>query len=163
MKTIEYPYKPRLRTTLLVISFGVALAAGMGYAALSNDRGLIINGILRFGPLGATIVYWCLAGIGAVCLVIGLAMLVANLTSKARLRLTPTEFSAPRHAFDRTTTTIPVAEIQAIQVYSVRDQHFLDIAHGDATLTILRSCLPSTAAFEEVCGALRTMVAARGG
>jgi hypothetical protein len=161
MQTIEYPYKPRPRTMLLVVLFFGAAAAMMTDAALGNDRGLIINGIIRLEPHGATIFYWCVAGLGGAFVLLGLAMLVVGLTSDGRLRLTPTEISAPRRAFGRTTTTIPLADIQAIRVHAVNNEHFLDITHGNGTLTILRSCLPTTAAFDEICGALGKAVAGR--
>ena len=40
MKVIEYPYKPRPKLMLLVVLFFGAVAAGMSYQALTNDRGL---------------------------------------------------------------------------------------------------------------------------
>jgi hypothetical protein len=163
MKTIEYPYKPRLSITMSIILFCGGCAAMMTYAALTNDRGLIINGIIRLEQPGATIFYWCMAGIFDAALAVSLAMVVIGLTSKAHLRLTQTEFSAPRHGFSQTSTTIPLAEIHALRAYAVHDQHFLDISHSSGTLTILRSCLPSTAAFEDVCGQLGALVNGRRG
>src|SRR4051812_36858694 len=124
MKIIEYPYKPNPRIMLLVILFFGGGAAVMADAALGHDRGLIINGIITLEVRGATIFYWCVAGLCGAFVLLGLAMLVVGLTSKGRLRLTPTEISAPRRGFGRTSTTIPLAEIQGVQVYSVRDQHF---------------------------------------
>ena len=161
MKTIEYPYKPGLKITLLGIFLFGGGAAMMAQAALGNDSGLVINGIVRLEPRGATIFYWCMAATCSAFLLLGMAVLLVRLTSKARLRLSPTEFSAPRHAFGGTIATIPLAEIQTIHVYAVQDQHFLDITHSHGTLTILRSCLPSTAAFEEVCRVLGAVVARR--
>ena len=159
MQTIDYPYKPAPRTMLLVMLFFGAVAGVMANAALGNDRGLIINGIIRLETHGATIFYWCVAGIGAAFVLLGLVMFVVGLTSKGRLRLTPTELSAPKRAFGGANAAIPLSQIQGIHVYAVRDQHFLDVTHSGGTLTILRSCLPSTAAFDEVCGALRKLVA----
>jgi hypothetical protein len=161
MQIIDYPYKPRPRTTLLGILFFGGAAAVMANAAIGNDRGLIINGIIKLETHGATIFYWCVAGTSGAFVLVGLAMLLVGLTSTARLRLTPTELSAPSRGFGRTSTTIPVADIQGIHVHAVHNQHFLDVTHRNGSLTILRSCLPSTAAFDEVCEALGRMVGGR--
>jgi hypothetical protein len=161
MQIIDYPYKPRPRTMLLVILFFGTVAGVMGNAALGNDRGLIINGIIKLETHGATIFYWWVAGLGAAFVLLGLVMLVVGLTSTARLRLTPTELSAPSRGFGRTSTTVPLADIQGLRVHAVNNQHFLDITHRNGSLTILRSCLPSTAAFDEVCEALGRVVGGR--
>jgi hypothetical protein len=158
MQTIEYPYKPQPRTMLLVILFFGAVAAVMSNAALGNDRGLIIDGIITLETHGATIFYWCIAAAGAAFVLLGLAMLVVGLTSDGRLRLTPTELSAPRRGFSRASTTIPLADIQGLRVHAVNNQYFLDVTHRSGKLTIIRSCLPSKAAFEEICGALGALV-----
>ena len=72
MTTIEYPYKPRPRVMLGCVAFFGLIAAGMTYEAITNDRGLILNGI-PLSPRGATIFYAVVAGVCALFVLAGLA------------------------------------------------------------------------------------------
>lgn len=155
MQHIEHPYKPRLKGTLLGMAFFAACAAIMASAAIGNDRGLIIDGIIRLETRGATIFYWSVAGISAAFVPLFIAMLVVRLTIDARLTLSPTELSAPRSAFARENTVVRRADIAGVSLETVQKQRFLKVHHAGGTLTILNSCLPSDAAFDEVCEALR--------
>jgi len=154
MKTIEHPYKPRPWIMLLATLFFAGVAATMAHAALTNDRGLVLNGVVELSTARATIFYWCIAGIGGVFVLAGLPLFVIGLVGKGYVRLSATELSAPRFGFSRTNTVIPLADIEAIGVQSVRQERFLTIVHGHGTLSISQSCLPNAAAFEELCAAL---------
>lgn len=156
MQTIEHPYKPRARPVLLGLLFFGACGAVMAHEALGNDRGLILNGIIRLGVAGATRFYWTIAAISLAFVLLLLVMLAVGLTGKTSLRLSATELSAPRNAFSRTSTVVRRADIAGVEVMTVNKQRFLHVHHPGGTLTILQSCLPSDAAFDEVCSALRT-------
>lgn len=151
---IEHPYKPRLGPVLLGLLFFAACGGFMAHEALHNDRGLIVNGIFLMGVEGATKFYWTIAATSAVFVLIALMMLLAGLTGTGALRLTATELSAPRSAFSRASTVVRRGDIQAVEVVTVQKQTFLHVHHAGGTLTILQSCLPSDAAFREVCSAL---------
>jgi len=156
MAIIEHPYKPRPWTMLLASAFFAGVAAVMAHAAMTNDRGLILNGIIRLSPQGATNFYWCIAGLGAAFVVVGLPLFVMGLTSKACIRLTATELSMPRSAFSRTTRVVSLAQIQGTDVHAVNGQRFLTVLLADGEVSIAQSMLPNAAAFEEICAALRT-------
>lgn len=155
MQIIEHPYKPRLGPALFGLLFFAVCGALMAHEALGNDRGLILNGIIRWEVEGATRFYWTLAALSGAFVLIAIVMLAAGLTSSASLRLSATDLSAPRSAFSRTSTVVGRADIAGVEVMTVNKQRFLYVHHAGGTLTILQSCLPSDAAFDEVCSALR--------
>jgi hypothetical protein len=155
MTLIDHPYRPRLKGTLLGLAFFGGSAAMWTHAAIGNDRGLIIQGLIHLETAGATKFYWGMAAVSAVFVLGFLAMLASRLTSNARVTVTATELSAPRSAFARTSSVVRRADIQGLSVATVRKQRFLDVHHSGGKLTLLESCLPSDAAFNEVCEALR--------
>ena len=155
MQTIEHPYKPRRGPALLALLFFAACGAFAAHEAIGNDRGLILNGVIRLEVEGATRFYWTIAALSAVFVLIAIAMLAAGLTGTASLRLSATELSAPRSAFSRSSTVVRRADIAGVDVMTVNKQRFLHVHHPGGTLTILQSCLPSDVAFDEVCSALR--------
>jgi hypothetical protein len=122
--------------------------------ALSNDRALVLQRIIRLAPHEATIVYWCMAIVCGLFVLSGLAMIVTGLVSKQVVRLTATELSAPRFAWSRTRTVVRLADIVEMTVQSVQKQRWLSIQHRGGKLTINESFLPSKAAFEELCKAI---------
>ncbi len=153
MTTIEYPYKPRAWVMVGVVAFFALCGAVMAYTAITNDRGLILDGI-PLSPRGATIFYSVVASLSVLLALAGLAGLVAGLTSEKRLRLTPTELHLPGRPWSRTTTVVPLGEIVDVGLQSVHKQRFLMVRHRGGTLSIAESLLPGRAAFEEVGQAL---------
>lgn len=53
----KYPHDTAMRYLIILTGIMGAGALDMGYLAMTNDRGLVINGLIRLGPTGATIFY----------------------------------------------------------------------------------------------------------
>ena len=156
MEVIEYPYRPRLKGALLGMAFFGGSAAMWTHAAIGNDRGLIIQGLIHLETAGATRFYWGMTALSAVFVVGFVAMLVSSSTSQARLTLTASDLSVPRSAFARKNTVVRRGDILGLSVATVHKQRFLHVHHSGGELTLLASCLPSDGAFDEVCAALRS-------
>jgi len=147
---LEYPYKAKPWMMLAGIAFFGACAAGMGYMAVTNDRGLILNRIFTFSVEEATIFYWCIAAVAALFVVGAIFALIAGLTNPMTVRLTATEFSAPKHGFAKKPTAIPLHDIKEIAIQTVQKQRFMNIYFRNGKLSIAQSMLPNSEAFEKL-------------
>ena len=151
---LEYPYKAKAGLMLACIAFFGACAATMAHAALTNDRGLIVNGIFRFGTEGATVFYWCVVGASLMFVLMGVLGLVPGLKNPGSIRLTSTELSAPKNGFTRKATRIPLREIVDVGVQEIQKQRFLTVHHRAGKLSVAQSMLPNSEAFEKLHAAL---------
>jgi hypothetical protein len=154
VQTLQYPYKPKPWVVLLAAAFFGAIALFMSQEALTNDRGLILNGLIELSVRGATIFYWCIAAIGAAFVAIAVPMFIVGLVSKTVLTVTATDLAAPRSAFSKRATVIRLADIKQIVVQTVQKQRFMKVHHSGGNLSIAQSMLPSAAAFDEIHAAL---------
>ncbi|HET7463419.1 MAG TPA: hypothetical protein VFJ82_19360 [Longimicrobium sp.] len=152
--TLEFPYRPNPKSMLLAILFFGACAAMMARAALTNDRGLILNGVITFSEHGATVFYGSVAGVAALFVAAGAWGLLAGRGTPRFVRLTPAELSAPRNGFTREPTVIRLRDIQGVSVQAIQRQRLLTIQHPGGKLSIAQSMLPGAAAFDELCAAL---------
>jgi hypothetical protein len=138
---------------LAVAFFGVA-ALGLARAAIKNDRGLIIDGLIALSQGGATIFFWVLAALSGVFVAVGLAGMLAGRSTPRFVRLTPAELSAPKNGFARQPTSVRLGDIHDVYVQEIKRQRMLTIRHAGGSLTIMQSMLPGAGAFEELHDAL---------
>jgi hypothetical protein len=159
MMSLNYPYKPSpLGMARACLFFGVC-ALVMAHAAMTNDRGLILDGIVNFSIHGATIFYWCVAAVSCLFVVVGIPAFFIGIFSSHRLVLTGTSVSAPRSGFSRSPTVVELSSITGVDIKVMQRQRMLNIHHKSGKLTIMQSWLPNEAAFNEVAGALSAVVA----
>ena len=154
MQTLHYPYKPRPWFVLLGAAFFGVIAVFAAHEALTNDRGLIINGLIELSVGGATIFYWCMAAVSAAFVAVTIPMFVVGLIGKSVLTLTATDLAAPRSIFSRRPTVIRLSDIKQIVVQTVQKQRFMTVYHSAGNLSIAQSMLPSRAAFDDIHAAL---------
>jgi hypothetical protein len=151
---IEYPYKPKPGAMLKAgLFFGVG-ALLLAHEASTNDRGLILNGIIHFDLQGATIFYWCVAAVCAAFAAIGLMATLFGLFSNQSMSLSETELSAPKYLLSLENTIVPLSSIVRLELRGVRNQHFLSVHHREGKLTISAANLPDTDAFGDICARL---------
>ncbi len=154
MEVLSYPYRPKPWVMLLgCVFFGMG-ALLMGREAMVNDRGLIVNGLIRLERDGATTFYWCVAAVCAAFVAVGVPAFFVGLLSSHRVVLTGTDVSAPKYGFSRKPTTVKLSDIRGQSVQVVQDHRLLNIYHAGGKLTICASFLPSEAAFDELRAAL---------
>lgn len=146
---VEFPYRPKIGKLLFGILFFGVSAFSLWHAALTNDRGLIINGIIHFDIHGATVFYSIMAALSVLFVVFALTAIISSLTSSGRLRLTDTGVHFPHGIFQRT-CKIPFSAILHLRLIQARGHRFLEIQCADRKISIIRGWLPD-GAFEQVC------------
>lgn len=151
---LEYPFGAKTRTMALAVAFFTVCGAGLVYTALTNDRGLIINGLITLSPPRATVAYWCLAVACVAFVATGVAAVISTRNHPRFVRLTATELTAPKNGFARQPTVVRLRDIQAMNVQTIQRQRMLTIRHTGGSLTIVQSMLPGPAAFEALVDAL---------
>ncbi|HET7229675.1 MAG TPA: hypothetical protein VFJ16_06725 [Longimicrobium sp.] len=159
-ETLEYEFRVKATPMLLAIAFFGACAAMMARTALTNDRGLILNGVITFEPGGATTFYWCVAAVALLFVAAGAYGLMAG-RKPLLVRLTADEISAPRSVFAKVPTVVRLDDIRDVGVMDVSRQVLLIIHHTGGTLNIAQSMLASPAAFQELHRALMARLQAR--
>ena len=154
MDTIAYPYKPKPGKMFAAFFFFGAGTVILAYRAFTNERGLILNGLIHFDPDGATRFYWCITALSAGMALLGLMLVLIGLTSNQLLSLSDTELSAPKWLLSPANTIVPLSSIRRLEVKTVHKLHFLSVYHTGGKLTIQAQKLPDTDAFAEVCARL---------
>ena len=149
-----FPYKPGVGKLILAVMFFGWCSYYLQYAARTNNRGLIIDGIY-LNAHGASIFYAVMAIVSAALVVWALIAMVFSLTSNGELRLTETELQIPRGIFQGA-CIIPFNSIRSTQLTRRRGYGFFKIQSDFRKVTINSTWLPY-GAFDQVC----TIVAER--
>ena len=150
MPDISYSYRPKPMAMGLAAAFFGVCGLVMGNSALTTDRGLIIDGLIRLDTGGATVFYWVIAGLSAAMTLGGILGLVRGLTSDQKLILSETQLRVPKSGLSNTLVSVNYGDIQGMTVTRVKSQVFLVIHHIRGKVTITASMLPNRAAFDEV-------------
>jgi hypothetical protein len=161
--TLEYPYKANAWMMLACIAFFGGIAVMMGHEASTNDRGLILNGILELSVEGASRFYWGVAVVSMLFVPVAVFGLVSRFVNPMSVLLTSTELSAPKNGFTRKRTAIPLQDIVEIGVQTVQKQRFMNIYHRTGKLSVAQSMLPNAEAFETLYAALVAKVGRKKG
>lgn len=154
METIAYPYKPKTRMMFRGFFFFGVGAVILAFSALTNKKGLVINGLIHLDPQGATTFNWFMAAICAVFAVLAFMLILFGLFSNQFLSLSETELSAPKWLLSPANTIVPFSSIQRLELKTVGKLHFLAVHHTEGKLTIQAQKLPDQEAFAEVCAHL---------
>jgi hypothetical protein len=160
MTTFDYPYKPKLGASVGALLISSMVAVGFWSDALTNDRGLIIDGVIHLSAHGATVFYWVGAVLMGSMTLMGGPVLVLSALRGHRIVLTSTTLAVPKAGYSSQATTIPLTDIQRLWLQTTYKQQLLHIYHRGGKLTVVRSWLPSNAAFEALCSELARHVPA---
>lgn len=146
----EYPYKPSwLMISICGLGFSLA-GLVLGYKAYTNDRGLIINGLIEFSEGNASIFYWVLAGLSVGFVGICLALIFHRLKYNQRIAFGDTGLLVPLSRFSSQEKTIDYKDIIRLEITNVSGQKFLNIYHSGEKYIVNYNMLPSKSAFEEL-------------
>ena len=150
----EYTYKPRWTLIVFCAVFFGLMAVSLGAKAHSNDRGVILNWVIKLSPSGATTFYWifCACSVGFVAIAAFLAC--HRLIFHQRIVFGPTALLVPASRWSSAEQQIGYRDIQALSRAQVSGQRFLYVTHSGGQYVITAFMLPSTAVFEEVCALL---------
>jgi hypothetical protein len=153
---MDCQYHYRTKWTVIVLSglFFGACTLILGAKAISNDRGLIINGIIELSPGEARIFYWVLAALSIGLLLVAGFLAILRLTLHQRIRLTATSITIPRSRWSSQELVVPFAEIVELSLSDVSGQRFLKIEFNGGKFTLNASMLPSKGDFDDICAAV---------
>ena len=159
MQDTTYPYRTKASSLAFATAFFAVCAFAIAHEAQTNRRGLIIDGIIRLAPDGATLFYGAVAILSALLSVLGLVSRFARLVGGARyLTLTARDIIVPRGLLTRVDVTVPYAAIHDLRIVTVRKQIFLEIRHVGGRVSIVRSAMPSKEAFDQLLQLLAARV-----
>jgi hypothetical protein len=147
---IRFPYNPKWRVILACAVFFGACSAFMSYKATHNTVGLIINGIITFGPTGATVFYWVIAALGAGFVLMSLLLAVRRIASPRILEVGVDALFLPHGRFQTQISRIAYSDIQSVSEVKVSGQTFLYVIAGGLRYTITASLFPDTASYVAV-------------
>ena len=156
----EYKYQPKWTIIVFCAIFFGAAAVFLGAKAAGNDRGLIINGVIKLGPIGATVFYWILAACSIGFVAASAFLAWQRLMYQQRLTFGPAALTVPKSRWSQDEKQIEYRDIQDLSTTTTSGQHFLIVTHADGKFTITASMLPSKTAFDEVCDLLAAKVQA---
>lgn len=163
MDAISYSYKPRAFTMAWAALFFGACAAFGFFLARTDTRDILIDGLLVLRGHDAVVFRWAIAIVSAMMCLGGVWGVVRAMTSRQTLTLDSTGLGMPKSAFSDALVTIPYATVTGLQHIQVKSQRFLTVRHAKGKVSIARSMLPDTHAYDRVCDVLAERVgAARG-
>ena len=137
------PYRSKPFVTVLAGLFFVGCAVILFRKAQTNDRGLVLNGIIHFEPAGATVFYWCLVALSLGFVLFAILGLARSRGAAREVVLDDRTLSAPRNGLSGTIVTVPLATITRLQISEISGQRFLNVFHVGGRLSIPASMLPS--------------------
>ena len=147
----EYDYRPGLAVVLLSGIFFAACALVLGARAYTNDRGLVINGIIELSPGSATVFYCVLTGFSVGFVAAAAVLAGTQLTLHQRIAYTETCLILPRSRWSAEEVTVPFSDILSYSAREIYGQRMLTIVYKGGKFTVGASMLPSTEAFDEIC------------
>jgi hypothetical protein len=135
----RYPYNPSWRLILLIGVFFGACCAVMADKAVHNVVGLTINGIIHFGPNGASAFYWGIASIGAGFVLLAFLLAMRRLVNPQMIEIGTDALLFPRGWFRTQTTQIVYSDIQSVAEVQASGQRFLNVIAGGRKFTMTAS------------------------
>lgn len=124
--TLTFRCRPSPVTMLLcMVFFGVGVWI-LAWKAMTNDRGLVISGLIHFSQPGATFFYWALAAVSMLFVITVLWVLISiAIFGCPDVVLTADSISIPAGFPIKRPLTIRYAEITALSKSQINGQRFL--------------------------------------
>jgi hypothetical protein len=145
----EFAYQPRWGIIIAAAVFFTACGLLIRSEAASNDRGLVINGIIELSRERATIFYWVLSWMSFAFVALAAVMLVVRILNPQKVVLSSDGVYAPRWAWSRQPTFIRYADVISMSTYSVSGQEFLKVVHARGKHNLAASMFKSKSSFED--------------
>lgn len=148
---IEREYEYKAKWWIILGCGGMFGLATIFFAreALTNDRGLIINGIIELSETGATVFYWVFSFLSFCFVLAMIVVTIHRLKVRQRIAFTASEIIVPASRWSAEEKSIKYNDISSLSVSKLSGQKFLSIIHSDGKSVIHNSMLPSKV-FEEV-------------
>lgn len=149
MTVTRFAYKPKTLTMILAGGFFALGAVVLAFRAASNDRGLILNGIINMDQGGATTFYYMLAGLGALMSVGGFIGFVHSLRGPKFVELDETGIAFPGNLGQKP-VRIAYDAIKRLEQGGAYRQRWLYIFHTGGRHAIMSSMLANAGQLDEI-------------
>ena len=136
MKNEEFEYVVSTKMDIATLVASVGLVVVLAWLAVTNNQDLVLIGILKFGPTGASLFYGMLSMLGAIFAYSTLRDLVGPHSQYQPITLEQEAISAPTRPGGRKTRTLSYRGMQDVKVQKVAGNRILEIKHTDGTLAI---------------------------
>jgi hypothetical protein len=154
----EYSYRPKWMLLALGGGFFGACTALFAYLALTNERVVVIQGLLPLSPLGGKVFYWILAAIGATFVSGALCLAFVRVKSVQRIALTATGIVLPRGKWNRRDEAfVAFKDIDVVKVLEFHGNQYLYVYTSGLRYTVDKGLLAARD-FGEMTWALEARV-----
>lgn len=152
---LEFPYKPRLGPSLVLISLFLVSVVFMADVAVNNDEGLIIDGLITLDTGSATVFYWVIVVATFFPLFIGVKALRLSLQKNRRIVLSEKDVTIPG-LMSSTTVVVPLNDITRLMMSS----RTLIVCHGADQTKVSQVHFADKASFERFLSHLKAAIGA---
>lgn len=149
METLRFRYHADEGAQLggLLLFLGT-FSAAFFYLAVTNHRGLVIRHAIHLAPVIATTIYWSLAVVTGLIVILSVPGLIQALGQPGEVMVDDAGLTAPGGFAGRRRVTVPFETIREVEYREVGPRAFLIVHHDGGKLTISRGMLPSPQAFD---------------
>ena len=156
----SYSYRPRILTMLWAGGFFALACAFFIHRASTNDRGLVIRGMIEFGVEGATRFFAALTVVSALFVIIAVGLTVLGLIRGPRLVLEDDHMIIPSGLWVARTRVVRFADIRRLSETKVSGQDLLTLTTTSGAVTLIKGHFACNADYAEVLAILRQKTAA---
>jgi hypothetical protein len=146
----HYTYNARWQVIFGADGFFAICAVVLAHKAATNDRGVIIESLIRLGPEGATTFFWCLTVCSVLFVLAAIAMAVRRIANPRTLVIDATGLWIPHGAFQTKQARVEFSEILSVSELKVKRQVFLRLKTYHKTYSITESLLPSRRDYDDI-------------
>ena len=152
MDSIERQYRYGAKWSVIVGCGGLFAfcAAVIEWTARTNDRGLIINGIIELEPDSATIFYWVLFAFSVGFVLVAILLGYQRVAFRQRIAFDTSELIAPKSRWSKDEQRIAYREIRSVIRSRVGKVQTLSVEHAGGRVTISSALLPTRTAIAEI-------------
>lgn len=148
MKT--YQYKPKNKLIIMTILFFGVCTAVLYHKAKTNDRGLILNGIIEFQENGAATFFWILTACSAIFVILGIIMIIQKIKKNIPITISDDQISIPYGFVKKTIYHVLFKDINRIEEASISGQEFLYIYTEDKRHYITKDMIQTKDEYNEI-------------
>ncbi len=145
----SYPYKTKIVMALICLLIFGTMALFLSLQGATNDRGLVINGVIKFSETGATIFYWVLALFCWGFVIKVVADVLQRFQGTLVLEVTETSLRIPLGFFKKTITEIEYSDVVDFTETKVQLNRFFHLHTRQRKFDLNRAMMPSKEAYEE--------------
>lgn len=131
-----YRYRPSFLNQIFWVLAFSGCAVFMAFAAVLNKKGLIIDEVIRFDPVGGSIFFGVIALVAFVSAVYTFYGIYISLTSKSEIILTSMDVTVPQWMVRDQKSIIPLSSITNLSTYKKSRRRYLRIRHGGGETNI---------------------------